>query len=544
MSISGKAYIAGIYEHPTRKADDKSLAQLHAESAKGALADAGLGLGDIDGYFCAGDAPGVLSMANYLGLAPRHIDSTDCGGSSYIVHVGHAAEAIAAGKCRVALITLAGKPRTDPNFAAAMRAQNAASPEYPFEHPYRAHHRGACTRWRRCGTCTSSAPRRRARLGQGRGVASRAMERARDAARGGDGRGRARLADDRRSAAPARLLRHQRRRRRDRRDIARDREEPHAAARQNPRRGRGAEAPVGGTIDLSFSAARWSGAAAFAEAGVTPADMKYASIYDSFTITVVMQLEDLGFCEKGKGGRFVADGNLISGVGRLPFNTDGGGLCNNHPANRGGLTKVLEAVRQLRGEAHPRCRCRIATSPSPAASAARSARATPAPPSSWSGSERWRDERENPGTRGPIPRRVPYWEAASRGVLLLKRCRACGKAHHFPRALCPFCMSGETDWVAASGEGEIYSFSVMRREKPPYALAYVTLAEGVRVMTNIVECDFDALRIGMRVTLAFQPSENGSPVADVPARLKKEKPRRSGALCHHEARIRERWRRC
>jgi acetyl-CoA C-acetyltransferase len=68
---------------------------------------------------------------------------------------------------------------------------------------------------------------------------------------------------------------------------------------------------------------------------------------------VVMQLEDLGFCAKGEGGRFVADGALISGVGRLAVNTDGGGLSNNHPANRGGVTKVIEAVRQLRGEAHP-----------------------------------------------------------------------------------------------------------------------------------------------------------------------------------------------
>ena len=65
-----------------------------------------------------------------------------------------------------------------------------------------------------------------------------------------------------------------------------------------------------------------------------------------------MQLEDIGFCEKGKGGAFVADGNLISGTGKLPFNTDGGGLCSNHPGNRGGMTKVIEAVRQLRGEAH------------------------------------------------------------------------------------------------------------------------------------------------------------------------------------------------
>jgi acetyl-CoA C-acetyltransferase len=110
---------------------------------------------------------------------------------------------------------------------------------------------------------------------------------------------------------------------------------------------------LGGEVDLSWSGARFSGATAFAEAGVTPADIKYASIYDSFTITVLMQLEDLGFCKKGEGGKFVADGNLISGVGKLPFNTDGGGLCNNHPANRGGITKVIEAVRQLRGEAHP-----------------------------------------------------------------------------------------------------------------------------------------------------------------------------------------------
>ncbi|MGZ5143250.1 MAG: thiolase domain-containing protein, partial [Burkholderiales bacterium] len=109
---------------------------------------------------------------------------------------------------------------------------------------------------------------------------------------------------------------------------------------------------MGGQVDLSFSGAKWTGPRAFEEAGVKPADIKYASIYDSFTITVVMQIEDLGFCKKGEGGKFVADGNLISGTGKLPFNTDGGGLCNNHPANRGGMTKIIEAVRQLRGEAH------------------------------------------------------------------------------------------------------------------------------------------------------------------------------------------------
>jgi acetyl-CoA C-acetyltransferase len=92
-----------------------------------------------------------------------------------------------------------------------------------------------------------------------------------------------------------------------------------------------------GNVDLTTSGAAVSGAAAFAEAGVKPGDIQYASIYDSFTITVLLQIEDLGFCKKGEGGRFVADGNLIA-AGRLPFNTDGGSV-QQPPANRGGITK-------------------------------------------------------------------------------------------------------------------------------------------------------------------------------------------------------------
>ena len=97
-----------------------------------------------------------------------------------------------------------------------------------------------------------------------------------------------------------------------------------------------------------------SGRRAFEMAGIDHSAIDVVECYDSFTITVLITLEDLGFCAKGQGGKFVADGNLISGVGKLPFNTDGGGLCNNHPANRGGMTKVIEAVRQLRHEAHPK----------------------------------------------------------------------------------------------------------------------------------------------------------------------------------------------
>src|ERR1700683_298565 len=104
MTINGKAYIAGAFEHPTRHAPDKTVAQLHAEVALGALADAGLTRADVDGYFCSGDAPGPgpASMAEYLNLKLRHAESTELGGASYTVMAAHAAEAIAAGKCAVA----------------------------------------------------------------------------------------------------------------------------------------------------------------------------------------------------------------------------------------------------------------------------------------------------------------------------------------------------------------------------------------------------------------------------------------------------------
>jgi hypothetical protein len=109
------------------------------------------------------------------------------------------------------------------------------------------------------------------------------------------------------------------------------------------------------------------------------------------------------------------------------------------------------------------------------------------------------------------PELRPFWEAAAQGKLLLKRCRACGAAHYYPRALCPFCLSAATEWFEASGKGEIYSYSVARRGDI-YAIAYVTLDEGVTMMTNLVECDFDALRIGQRVRLVFVPSDGGPPV--------------------------------
>lgn len=353
MKAKAKAYIVGAFEHPTRKADDKSLAQLHAEVAQGALADAGLTKDDVDGYFCDTEAPGLgpLSMVDYMGLKVRYMDNTDTGGSAYLLHVAHAAQAIAEGKCSVALITLAGRPR-----AAGLTAEPVVDyniPDMPFEQPYGptvVNTYGMCAKrhmhdfgttseqlaWIKVAASHHAQHNPNAMLRKvvtvedvlASPMISDPLHRL-DCCVVSDGGGALVVV----SPEIAKTLK-----------------------RKSVRligSGEAAKHQSGGRIDLSYSAAAWAGAQAFDEAGIKPADIKYASIYDSFTITTLMQIEDLGFCKKGEGGRFVADGGLISGVGKLPWNTDGGGLCNNHPANRGGITKVIEAVRQLRGEAHP-----------------------------------------------------------------------------------------------------------------------------------------------------------------------------------------------
>ncbi len=356
LTVKKRACIAGAFEHPTRKAPDKTVAQLHAECAKGALEDAGLTLQDVDGYFCAGDAPGMgaNNMVDYLGLKVRHVDSTDTGGSSYLIHVAHAAEAIAMGKCNVALITLAGRPRSEGSSGLAPRIVSAATPDVPWEAPFgpvtvNMYALAAARHMYDFGTTAEQLAWIKVAASTHAQHNPNAM--LRDVVTVQD------VLDSPMISDPLRKL-----------DCCVVSDGGGALLVVRPEIARALKRPVinllgagehikgqlGGKVDLSWSGAAVSGPRAFEEAGVKPADIQYASIYDSFTITVLMQLEDLGFCKKGEGGKFVADGNLISGVGKLPFNTDGGGLCNNHPANRGGITKVIEAVRQLRGEAHPK----------------------------------------------------------------------------------------------------------------------------------------------------------------------------------------------
>ena len=351
MNATDQAHIAGIYEHPTRHAPDKSVAQLHAEAAKGALADAGLSKDDIDGYFCAGDAPGLgpLSMLEYMNLKVRHLDSTDTGGSSYLIHVAHAAQAIAAGKCTIALVTLAGRPRSTKTPERVHPDQPDAAWEKLFGvATVNAYAMSAMRHMHLYGTTPAQLAWVKVAASHHAQHNPNAM--LRDVVTVEDVLRSPMIADPLHrldccvvsDGGGALIV--------TRPEIARSLARPVVAVRGT---GEAAKHLGGGTFDLTVSGAAVSGPIAFAEAGITPADIKYASIYDRFTITVVIQLEDLGFCAKGDGGRFVADGNLIAGVGRLPFNTDGGGLCNNHPANRGGMTKIIEAVRQLRSEAHP-----------------------------------------------------------------------------------------------------------------------------------------------------------------------------------------------
>ncbi len=360
MSLKGKAYIVGAYEHPLRDAGDRTVARLHAEVAKGALDDAGLSISDVDGYFCAGDIPGwtapgtgPFSIVEYLGLNLTHLDSTESWGSAYINHVEHAVRAIADGRCRVALITLAGRPRADRSRPDTLHTRVYDTAEFEFEAPYsplvtnmygmcaarHMHQYGTTSEqlaWIKVAASHHAQHNPHAMLPKvvtvddviNSPIISDPLHRL-DCCVVSDGGG-------------ALVVVHP--------DVARSLKRPLVTPI-------GAGYHVrhlnGGYFDMLSSGAVRSGRLAFEQAGIRPSDIRYASLYDSFTITVLVQLENLGFCAPGEGGRFVADGGLISGIGRLPVNTDGGGLCNNHPANRGGMTKVIEAVRQLRGEAHP-----------------------------------------------------------------------------------------------------------------------------------------------------------------------------------------------
>lgn len=347
MTLRGAAYIVGAYEHPGRVLPEISTSQIHAEVARGALADAGLSAIDVDGYFVSGDAPGgPVAMADHLGISPRFVDSTDIGGSSYVAELTHAAAAIASGKCHVALVTMGGRPRS-----AGRRQVSNLGPAHPFEAPYghsnpASYAMAARRHMHEYGTTSEQlaaikvAASHHAQFNPNAFLQKPVtVEEVVESPFIADPLHRLDCCVVTDGGAAIVVVSPEVRRTLSRRAV------------KFLGGGEALKHTDSGRIGLTHTGAVWSGPRAFDEAGLTPDDVDFASIYDSFTITVLQTLEDLGFCEKGEGGRFVAEGALMAPFGALPFNTDGGSLCNNHPANRGGMIRIIEAVRQLRGEA-------------------------------------------------------------------------------------------------------------------------------------------------------------------------------------------------
>jgi len=111
-----------------------------------------------------------------------------------------------------------------------------------------------------------------------------------------------------------------------------------------------------------------------------------------------------------------------------------------------------------------------------------------------------------------LPESLPFWQAADKGRYLIKKCNSCGQVHHYPRDICPFCLSADTAWQDSPGTGVVYSFSTMGKDDAAYTMAYVTLDEGITVMTNLVDCDPQKVNIGQKVRVIFQPTEGGHAV--------------------------------
>jgi acetyl-CoA C-acetyltransferase len=348
MSIKGKTAVAGVYEHPLRWAPHKTQYQIMAESARGALDDAGLSIKDVDGLFTSGvSGMGIVSLAEHLNLNPDFLDSNSIGGSSFVSHTAHAAAAIAAGYCNVALILYGSKWSSD-RFAIGTGGAGGGDPSEQFENCY-----GPTT----VGDYALTAQRHMHEFGTtSEQLAEIAVTMRRHASMNPHAKFRDPITVEdvvtsRVVSSPLHLL-----------DCCMISDGGGAVVVTSAERARdlkkrpvhllgAAEAcyhTSAGVRDLTNAAAKQSGPKALERAGVAHKDINMAMIYDSFTITVLVTLESLGFCKKGEGGAFVQNGRIGLG-GALPINTDGGGLSSNHPGMRG-IFLVIEATKQLRGE--------------------------------------------------------------------------------------------------------------------------------------------------------------------------------------------------
>lgn len=353
-TLRGAAAIVGVADaaSPTGELELYGRA-LEAAMIREALDDAGLTIADVDGVATGGMAP---SLAEYLGVEARHLDGTMTGGSSYELHVEHAAAAIAARLCEVVVGVYAATPRGD-----RKRGANGGRPQMPGPNPMLEWEMPYGLRMP-MGAYALAASRHMAQYGT---TPEQLAQIAVDTRRWATMNPRARYQDpitiddvlaSPYIATPLHLL-----------DCCLVTDGAGAFVMTSAERARDLRKPpvyvlgaatcsthmmISQMPDLTVTGGAVSGPKAFSMAGITHDDVDLLMGYDSFTITALLHLEDLGFCEKGEGGAFVEDGKLGPG-GSLPMNTNGGGLSYTHPGQYG-MFLLVEAARQLRGEAGAR----------------------------------------------------------------------------------------------------------------------------------------------------------------------------------------------
>jgi acetyl-CoA acetyltransferase len=343
----GGAAIVGAAESDLgHVAEGLNVIDLMAQGIARALDDCGLGLRDVDGLFCATTQARTsgLSLAEYLGISPAYIDTTILGGSSFEFHVAHALAALQLGLCQVAVIAYGSTQRSVGRRQASVREIN------PYETPFRpflpptAYALAASRHMHQFGTT-------REQLAEV-AVAARQWALLNPAAWEKKPLTVAEVLGARMISYPFTV-----------RDICLVTDGGGAIVLTSPARAKGLKKPpvyvlgcgsaithasISSMPDLTVTGAAESGRQAYAMAGLKATDIDIVELYDAFTINPILFLEDLGFCPKGEGGRFVEDGR-IAPRGRLPVNTNGGGLSYCHPGMYG-LFLLIEAVRQLRGE--------------------------------------------------------------------------------------------------------------------------------------------------------------------------------------------------
>ncbi|KUN97602.1 thiolase C-terminal domain-containing protein [Streptomyces caeruleatus] len=349
---SRKVAVVGVALADCGRVDDATPYALHAQAARRALADAGLGRGVVDGFASAGlGTLAPVEVAEYLGLRPTWVDSTSVGGATWEVMAAHAADAIARGHANAVLLVYGSTARAD--IRAGRRTGNlsfgARGPlqfEVPYGHTLIAKYAMAARRHTiEHGTTIEQLAQVAVQARANAALNPEAMFR--DPITVDDVLAGPMIADPftklhcciRSDGGAAVLLAAE--------EVVQDcRTAPvwvlgtgehvsHAAMSEWP--------------DFTTGPAAVSGRLAFERAGVRPEEIDFAEIYDAFTYMTLVTLEDLGFCGKGEGGAFVEKGRLLVRGGELPVNTDGGGLSAQHPGMRG-LFLLVEAVRQLRGE--------------------------------------------------------------------------------------------------------------------------------------------------------------------------------------------------